>query len=455
MRKSLYIATLCFLSFGCTKDKWFDAKQNLTQVVPVRVPDFQALLDNIIMDWNSPYLGETGCDDHYTTDALYLQFAPNEKNAYTWSHDQPYTAVIDWAAASGGTDGTWARVYYANLVLDGLKTAAGAGTPDFMNVNGEALFYRAKNFYDILQEYAPVYDSAKAATDLGIPLRLESDINIASKRATVKESYDQVIADLTAAIPLLPVTPLYKTRPSKPAAYALMARLYLSVSDYADAGKYADSCLAIYTTLVDFNTLDFTVTYPLPIYNNDVIFNCSMNVGNGPVSYNARIDTLLYNQYDSNDMRRKVFFTVNADKSISFKNSNYYNTGFSGLTIEEMYIVRAESRARLGQTAAALADLNTLLRARYKTGTYVDKTAASADDALLIVLAERRKELVMHGVRWSDLRRFNKEPRFAKTLTRTIGGKTYTLAPGSFNYTLPIPDDVINLAPGIVQNPGW
>jgi len=452
MRKSLYIAAVCIFSLSCTKDKWFDAKQNLTQVVPIRVQDFQAMMDNIIMDWNSPYLGEIGCDDHYVPDAQFTQLTTNEQDAYTWSHDQPYKSVVDWALAS---DGTYTRVYYANLVLDGLKTATGDGTFDYENVKGQALFYRAKNFYDILQEYAPVYDSSKAATDLGVPLRLESDINIASKRATVKDSYNQVIADLTAAIPLLPVTPLYKTRPSQPACYALLARLYLSVSDYADAGKYADSCLSLYTTLVDFNALNFTATYPLPIYNNDVIFNCSMNVGGGPVSYNARVDSLLYQQYDSNDLRKKLFFIVNADKSVTFKNSNYYNTCFSGMAIEEMYIVRAESRARQGQTAAALADINTLLRGRYKTGTYVDKTAANADDALLIVLAERRKELLMHGVRWSDLRRFNKDPRFAKTLTRTIAGKTYTLEPGSFKYTLAIPDDVISQAPGIVQNPGW
>ena len=455
MRNTLYIILVCFLLSSCTKDKWFDAKQSQNQVVPTRVSDFQGMLDNVLLDWNSPYLGEISCDDHYVTDPIYPQLSNNEKNAYTWSHDQLYTSVVDWLTASGGSDGTWIRVYYANLVLDGLKTAAGAGTFDFNNVQGQALFYRAKNFYDLLQEYAPIYDSAKSATDLGIPLRLESDINIPTKRATVKEGYTQVITDLTTALPLLPVMPAYKTRASKPACYALLARLYLNVGDYTDAGKYADSCLSLYTTLVDFNTLTFTATYPLPIYNNDVIFNCSMNVGNGPVSYNARIDSLLYEQYDSNDLRKTVFFTVNADKSIAFKNGNYYNTCFSGMSIEEMFLVRAESRARLGQTAAAMADVNTLLRARYKTGTYVDKMAASADAALTVVLAERRKELLMHGQRWSDLRRLNKDPRFAKTLTRTVLGKTYTLAPNTYQYTFPIPDDVISQVPGLQQNPGW
>lgn len=453
MRKSIYmIMAVCLLGTACTKDKWFDQKANLSQVVPARVQDFQAMLDNPIMDWNSPYLGETGCDDHYVPDAQFLQLSTNEQNAYTWSHTSPYKSVVDWGLSG---DGTYTRVYYANLSLDGLKTATGAGTADYNSVKGQALFYRAKNFFDILQEYAPVYDSAKAASDLGIPLRLESDITIVSTRATVKDSYNQVIADLNAAIPLLPVTPLYKTRPSRPACYALLARLYTSAGDYTDAGKYADSCLQLYTAIVDFNTLNYTASYPLPNYNDDVIFHCSLNVGNGPVSYNARVDSLLYKQYDSNDLRKKLFFTVNADGSVTVKQSNFYNTCFSGMTVEEVYMVRAESEARAGQTAAAMSDLNTLLRTRYKTGTYVDKTAASADEALQIVLTERRKELLMHGVRWSDLRRLNKDSRFAKTLTRTVKGQVYTLEPGSLKYTLPIPDDVISQAPTITQNPGY
>jgi tetratricopeptide (TPR) repeat protein len=440
------------MTSACTKDKWFDQKSNLSQVVPARVQDFQAMLDNILMDWNSPYLAEIGCDDHYILDAQFTMLSTNEQDAYTWSHANPYKSVIDWG---GGNDGTYTRVYYANLTLDGLKTATGAGTADYNNVMGEALFYRAKNFFDILQEYAPVYDSAKAATDLGIVLRLQSDITITSARSTVKDSYNQVIADASAAIPLLPVTPLYKTRPSKPAAYALLARLYLSVSDYTDAGKYADSCLQLYNTIVDFNTLNYTASYPLVNYNNNIIFHCSQNVGNGPVSYNAKVDSLLFKLYDTTDLRRKLFFTVNSDQTVIVKQTNFYNVCFSGLTIEEIYMIKAECSARAGNVADAMTYLNTLLRKRYVTGTYVDKTAASADEALRIVLMERRKELLMHGTRWSDLRRLNKDPRFAKTITRVVKGQAYTLQPNSLQYTLPIPDDVMLQVPGLQQNPGW
>ncbi|MBS1662547.1 MAG: RagB/SusD family nutrient uptake outer membrane protein [Bacteroidetes bacterium] len=455
MRKSIYIATVCILLFGCTKDKWFDAKQTLVQTVPQTVADFQAILDNVVMDYAAPYLPEIASDDHYVTDAVFNTLPANEKNAYTWTHDLPYTTVIDWTTSLSITGGTYARVYLCNLTLDGLKTAKGAGTADYNNVKGQALFYRAFNYHSILQEYAPVYDSAKAATQLGVPLRLESDLNVSVNRSTVKESYDRVLADLSEAISLLPVTPAYKTRPSKAAGYALMARLYLNVSDYADAGKYADSCLAVYPGLLNFNTLNLTATYPIPNYSDDVIFQNILNPGSGIISFNAKIDTALYNRYDANDLRKVVYFTLQADKSVNVRGSHFSNAPFNGLTAEEMLLIRAECRARQGQTAAAMADINTLLRSRYKTGTYVDQAAATADDALTTVLLERRKELVLSGQRWSDLRRFAREGRFAKTLTRTVAGKTYTLEPGSFKYVFPIPDDAIKLAPQLQQNPGW
>ena len=112
-------------------------------------------------------------------------------------------------------------------------------------------------------------------------------------------------------------------------------------------------------------------------------------------------------------------------------------------------------------------DLNDLLRTRWKvvldangnqtaTSTYVDYTAANADDALSKILTERRKELVMRAQRWTDLRRLNKDPKYKKDLIRktivngaeqTIG----TLPANDSRYVLLIPDPVINNS-GIAQN---
>jgi len=69
------------------------------------------------------------------------------------------------------------------------------------------------------------------------------------------------------------------------------------------------------------------------------------------------------------------------------------------------------------------------------------------------ILAERRKELVMRGTRWSDLRRLNKEARFQKTIQRTSAdGQVYVLQPNSNLYTWQIPQRDIILS-SIEQNP--
>ena len=108
---------------------------------------------------------------------------------------------------------------------------------------------------------------------------------------------------------------------------------------------------------------------------------------------------------------------------------------------------------RLGSINAAMDDLNALIIKRWKNnGTFVPFTAATANEALAKVLKERRKELIFRGLRWTDLRRLNKDPRFAITLTRNLNGVVYTLPPNDDRYTLPIPDQEIKIS-GIAQNP--
>lgn len=95
--------------------------------------------------------------------------------------------------------------------------------------------------------------------------------------------------------------------------------------------------------------------------------------------------------------------------------------------------------------------LNNLLAKRWKTGTFVPITASSQTDALNIISRERRKELLIRGVRWSDLKRYNRDGANI-TLTRTVNGQTYTLPPNDLRYAIAIPEDIITLT-GMPQNP--
>jgi tetratricopeptide (TPR) repeat protein len=291
----------------------------------------------------------------------------------------------------------------------------------------------------------------------GIPLRLNADINGATTRSTLQETYKQIISDLQNALTYLPTLPLYKTRPSKPAAYALLSKVYLVMQDYNKALQYSDSCLKLYDSLLDYNTLKSTANYPIPGLNKEVIFQATIVDDLASLS-NWFVDSNLYKSYDINDLRKVMFYKTNVSNQASFvgtytggtAGSAGSNKTFCGIDTDEVYFTRAECYARAGNVNAAMSDLNSLLNQRWKTGTFVAKTAANPADALALILQERRKETPFRGLRWLDLRRLNQEGANI-TLTRNLNNQLYTLPPNDLRYVLPIPPDVIAIS-GMTQN---
>jgi len=458
------ISLVCLLSVlslvSCRKENWYDIKSDKKLTVPTTLKDMQALMDNpLVFSIAAPAMGEAASDGHYLNDARALALTGYNFNAYTWSHEQPNIAVIDWIQAP--SNGSYERVYYANLVLEGLMKIIPKNTEEqtlLKNVKGQALFHRANAFFELAQIFTPPYNIETAISKLGLALRLESDVNIPSTRSTLKQTYDQIINDLTLAKDLLPVTPLAKTRPCKPAVYALLARIYLSMEDYELAGINANLCLELYNTLINYSALNSTTTAnPFSSYNPEVIFHNTRIAIPAVTFTNLLIEDSWYKAYSDNDLRKKIFFNRNATTGLITYKGTYsgvgYSNCFSGLATDEVYLIRSECYARAGKVIESMADLNTLLKTRW-LGTYVNLTALDKEDALIKVLEERKKELILRGLRWVDLRRLNRDPRFAITITRTFGGKTYTLEPNSYKYTFPIPDDIIEMTK-MEQNEGW
>ena len=68
-------------------------------------------------------------------------------------------------------------------------------------------------------------------------------------------------------------------------------------------------------------------------------------------------------------------------------------------------------------------------------------------------MAERRKELMGRGgFRWADLKRLNKDPRFAKTITRTYLNETFSIEPNGARYQFPFAAIYFDYAPDLQQN---
>jgi hypothetical protein len=88
---------------------------------------------------------------------------------------------------------------------------------------------------------------------------------------------------------------------------------------------------------------------------------------------------------------------------------------------------------------------------RWKENTFIPIVINNADSALAVILQERRKELLMRGLRWMDIKRLNEEGA-GIIVTRKINGQVINLSPKDPRFALPIPEDVIALS-GMKQNP--
>jgi tetratricopeptide (TPR) repeat protein len=436
---------------SCEK-AFLDARPDKALVVPETLADFQSILDNTAVMNVAPALNEVSADDFQPTAVGWMIMSEIEKNCYTWQPDLfANQQTAEWNAP-------YQQVFYANTVLDGLSAlpADAADQKQRRHLEGAALFYRAIAFYHLAQLFAAPYQASDAQTQLGIPLRLTSTVQEKSLRSSLQQSYDQIISDLKKAANLLPDKADYKSRPSKAAAFALLSRVHLSMQFYDQAASFADSCLSIQPDLINYSVLDSTSAWPfpaaLPNGNSEVLFHTSKIAYLYGVPSFVVIDPALYNSYDSQDLRRVLFFNNRGAGNINFKGS--YNSSlntFSGLATDEVYLIRAECSARSGNTAGAVRDLDQLLESRYKKGSYKSVSGLSQTDLLSRIITERRKELVGRGLRWADLRRLNLEERFKRPIQRTISGQSYSLMPNDSKYVFPIPANEL-AASGIPQN---
>ena len=431
---------------GC--NRFLDEKSDTTLAVPMTLEDNQALLDrftDVLTNFASS--GMASSDDFYLSDADYnAMMYQEDRRLYTWQNDYLSTnqgVGNDWSYA-------YRAIYISNAVLNNLDTYAISGAE---NVRGQALVIRAIRYLDAAQVWCPVYNKATAEKDLGMPIRLDPDMNIPSVRSSVQQTFEQILKDLHEAVNLLPVKQIATTRPSKVVALGYLARTYQYMGDNEKALTYALEALSLQNSLINFNTLNVSASYPISNMNVEVLLRAIMR-NSGPIRFAvAKVPLSLYQSYQANDLRKAAFFRVSTNGDITFK-GNYTGSSsgkMTGITMDELYLIAAESYARTNDIARAMDMLNSLLITRWKTGTFVPFSASTKEEALQIIKEERRKELLFRGIRWADIKRYNRDGD-AITLTRTIGGETYTLPPNDPRYAIAIPEDIIALT-GMPQNP--
>lgn len=451
--KLLLITGICLATFSCNKD-FLEASPSSNLITPTTIQQLTGILSNYALMQETPVLGEQSADDYYIQSKYFDSISPIEQNVYTWKAD-----LFEGAENIPDYNLPYSKINSCNIVLETLANIEkGAHNQyEWNKTKGWALFIRSYAFFNVAQLFSKVYDKEKAADELGIVLPFTSDLDSKYSRASMKQTFDQILRDLKTAAILLPayLENNNKYIPSKIACHALLARVYLYMSDFENGRLYADSCLSYHNMLMDFNDLDLSQKFPIPENNSEVIYQSWLNSNNnvilGWIFTNCNIDSALYNSYHANDLRKNTFFLVNKFGKPYFR-CNYTGKifAFSGLASDEMYLIRAECNARMGNIPAAMEDINHLLNKRYAKGTFEPCQAGTIQEALSIVLKERRKELVFRGLRWPDLKRMNSNNANIN-LNRVMDNIAYHLPANSNRFVLPIPNDAIK-GSDVVQN---
>jgi hypothetical protein len=316
-----------------------------------------------------------------------------------------------------------------NMVLK--HVSASENNTVILQAKAENLFLRANMFFNLVRVYGRPYYQ-RPETNLGIPVILAPVTNTDNPpaRATVKETYAQIIKDLTDAIPLFSESKV-NSYAGKYAAFALLSRVYLYMSgtfaapsaEYAQlAEQYADSVIAngpynlllagAYTGYYSANNQSNTetiwaVNHEITTMQFPMLLNQPTGVNTGNSQYSTgqiKPSPDLLNLLDPADLRWNFYKTDkypenNTDTFSTTKYSYKYVSVYSSnapvhhLRLSEMYLNRAEARVKQGDNSNALSDLN-VIHTRAGLTALTDLTGQALFDA---ILRERRLELAFEG----------------------------------------------------------
>ncbi|MBR1461944.1 MAG: RagB/SusD family nutrient uptake outer membrane protein [Prevotella sp.] len=368
-----------------------------------------------------------------------------------------------------------------NIVLSEIDNSI--GSDEIKNLaKAEARIFRAWDHFVLVNTYAKAYNPQTAASDGGVPVIKEYNLEARTGKSSVAEVYDFIIKEIDEALPLLQEKPLNEYHPSKAFGYALKALVRLFHHDWQEAKEAAEQSLALKSDLIDYIELEknggptkqYQGAYTYGKGNNpELLSYMSVSSATENLTYTpgGLISPELVQLFEENeDLRFTLFFNksgnayyYDAGSGAALWNSSityskfYYGT--VSLRTAEMYLILAECQARLGDINGAMTTLNKLREKRIKNFDPSKFTASNTQDMMEQIINERRKELLFGFHRFWDLKRLNTEPEYAKTIVRTfpivsteVEHKTYTLRPDSRLYIIPFPENAISLNPNLTQN---
>jgi starch-binding outer membrane protein, SusD/RagB family len=408
---------------------------------------------------------------------------------YLRYYQNALSPVVEPVAGSEFWTPLYNFVYTTNAAIEGLSNdQASALLPSIrQQLLGEAIFMRAFFYFYLVNLFG------------NVPMPLNTDAYKTTLLAKTDKAkiYEQIVKDLADAKDLLSDQYLgidllngssERVRPTKWAASAMMARVYLYTGEWAKAEAEATNVISysslfgaissvplnsvflknskeaiwqIQPTDLNFNTQDARL-YIVPSTGLSTTYFVTLSKqalnafepGDKRAIYDNWVDTTIYKVSSTpiiRDTAKYVYkYKVNAN------NPNIIaSTGTQNMTeyvmilrLAEQYLIRAEARAQQGNIGGAQSDLNAIRNRAGLTNT----NASDQASLLTAILHERQTELFCEGHRWFDLKRTGAVEAVMSVVTPL---KSNGAPWKSYQQLYPILNADILKSPNLTQNPEY
>jgi hypothetical protein len=417
---------------------------------------------------------------------------------YRWTNtEKNLDFVTDWEAH-------YQVISKANFMLtniDDIIASYPANAAALKNYKGEALLLRAMAYRHLALRYCKDYEPASAATDYGVPVKLDFDpVSPSTGRENMQALYKQITDDIAAAEALITTAgsqnAVYLTRDC---VNAFKAQVYLDMHNYDGVIAAVNALGSTYPLIASKSNLE---AMWLSDTSTETIFQFQLTsldlaAAMQSTDYYQLTGTLdgvttttagyipeqwVVDLYDrDNDYRWGLYlydgwlgatneagsvvraiqlrkFFGNTDLRVSSTSPNYYNKP-KVFRMAEMLLSKAEAQA-LKSAPDYVGAMTTLEELRASRGLApITPVPATQDAVMKAIRDERVREMIGEGGRLPDIKRWK------LTVTRDSqsdmplgpGGHTMTIKWDDDKILWPIPQSEFGVNPAISgqQNPGW